>query len=248
MFVCIFCNYQSNNKSNYDKHLHTTKHTSVQSKPVIHEELFCSKCNKSYACKLYLDEHEKECIGIDSLTCETCMKVFSSRQSKHNHVIRNNCKPKSIFTLEHVKHSDNKDIYIRNFGFERVDYMTIDKICNVIQKNGIMIIPEYIALKHLNPEFPENNNIRFHKNVFVIKENNDWKIISSDILVKRLYKKNAYELDQYYYENKSTINNFLGNEDKIELAELYTKASRIEVEKKDKEIYLILKDMMKNGF
>jgi len=63
----------------------------------------CIKCNKSYKHREYLENHERNCTGVDSLTCPTCMKTFSCRQAKHNHCKKNNCKPVSIFEAENIK-------------------------------------------------------------------------------------------------------------------------------------------------
>tara|TARA_B000000475_G_scaffold240368_1_gene210516 strand:+ start:291 stop:686 length:396 start_codon:yes stop_codon:yes gene_type:complete len=56
-------------------------------------QFICKKCNKIYNSNRYLKEHEKKCKGIDDLTCPRCMISFSSRQSKSNHMKKDNCKP-----------------------------------------------------------------------------------------------------------------------------------------------------------
>ena len=57
---------------------------------------FCSKCSKEYLTVKNLKNHEEKCIGVDILTCRKCMFHFSSKQSKSNHIRKNNCKAKSI--------------------------------------------------------------------------------------------------------------------------------------------------------
>ena len=63
----------------------------------------CPKCNKKYKKKEYLENHERNCTGIDSLTCPTCMKTFANRHAKSRHCKKNNCKPVSIFEAENIK-------------------------------------------------------------------------------------------------------------------------------------------------
>ena len=48
----------------------------------VHSKFICNKCNKKYKSNRYLIEHEKNCKGIDELTCPRCMMNFASKQSK----------------------------------------------------------------------------------------------------------------------------------------------------------------------
>ena len=62
----------------------------------INEYLNCTKCSKIYKTKKSLINHEKNCIGINSLTCCKCMKEFTTYGNKSRHIKTNNCKAKSI--------------------------------------------------------------------------------------------------------------------------------------------------------
>ena len=80
--------------------------------------------------KKYLIQHEKNCTGVDSLTCPKCMKTFSDRKIKHRHCKNDTCKPASIYEAENIKGIINKinslntkDIYIKDYGKERKDYL-----------------------------------------------------------------------------------------------------------------------------
>ena len=60
------------------------------------EKYICKKCDKIYKIKKSYIEHEKTCKGIDELTCPKCMVTFTNRHNKSRHIIKNNCKPRSI--------------------------------------------------------------------------------------------------------------------------------------------------------
>ena len=69
----------------------------------------CNKCDKNYKnYKSYL-LHEKNCKGIDELTCSKCMMSFSSRQHKSRHVLKNTCKSRSIIYSRTYRNKNNLD-------------------------------------------------------------------------------------------------------------------------------------------
>ena len=82
----------------------------------------CIKCDKYYKTLKYYENHEKNCNGLNSLTCPKCMKSFTFNSNKIKHIKKNRCKPKSIIHLNNI---------INNYGSERLDYI-IDDIYKVI--------------------------------------------------------------------------------------------------------------------
>ena len=183
----------------------------------------CSKCNKIYKTKKYLLEHIKKCNGLSILACPKCMKIFSSSGNKSNHIKRNNCKAKSIIyantpqtnitnnnnnSITNNNITNNNNFIINNFGNERTDYITFDKILNIF-KNSNTIIPNYIQFKHYNKQFPENNNIKYQDdNICLIKNDSNWHLISLDILSNKLLSYNANEIDAFYNKNKTLFENY----------------------------------------
>ena len=98
MFSCSYCSYNSKRKFCVKRHEISIHFTEKYDKPTIIEEEFkeliiqktkeiynCSKCDKEYLTLKSLKSHEEKCIGIDILTCQKCMKTFSSFQSKSDH-------------------------------------------------------------------------------------------------------------------------------------------------------------------
>ena len=109
-------------------------------------KFICKKCNKIYKTKKFLLTHQSKCNGLDDLTCPTCMISFATRQSKSRHIIKNNCKPRSIlyarkpnnqnienhnnYNIENQNNYTNNitnNLTINNYGNERIDYLNYEK-------------------------------------------------------------------------------------------------------------------------
>ena len=95
---CEFCNYQSKRKYDVKRHQNAKhksqiientsekiteknvspnrKNVSPNRKNVSPNQNICKKCNKIYMTKNSLIEHEKNCKGIDELTCPRCIDNF----------------------------------------------------------------------------------------------------------------------------------------------------------------------------
>ena len=219
----------------------------------------CNKCNKNYKTKKYLINHEKNCIGINSLTCPKCMKSFSSYGNKSKHIKNNKCKARSIIHSSNNNISPNVNItgnnningnnniinnnYINNFGCERTDYITYEDMFNIIRLSGNNIIPRYIEMKHFNKDFPENHNIKYEKNNnCLIKKNGEWKITNIESLSNNLINKNSNEIRNYYNSNKSKINNTISDIDLIEF--IFKRFNYLDL-CLDKKLYTNIKDEIK---
>jgi len=227
----------------------------------MNECLNCTKCNKIYKTKKYLINHEKNCIGINSLTCPKCMKSFSSYGNKCKHIKKNNCKAKSIIHSSNnnitpninINGNNNNNIsgnnniinnnYINNFGSERTDYITYEDMYNILRLSGNNVIPKYIEMKHFNKDFPENHNIKYEKNNnCLIKKNGEWRITNIEHLSNNLIDKNSNEIRNYYNDNKTKINNSISDIDLIEF--IFKKFNYLDL-CLDKKLYTNIKDEIK---
>ena len=230
MFSCSYCSYNSKRKFCVKRHENSIHFTEKYDKPTIIEEEFkeliiektkeiynCSKCDKEYLTLKSLKSHEEKCIGIDILTCQKCMKTFSSFQSKSDHKKRNNCKAVSIITLR-------TNIIVNNYGKERLDYFTPEKMLQIIYSD-INAIPTFIRLKHFNKDFPENNNILYEKSLkqYKIKENNDWIYLNIDFIANKLYNDSITYLLKYHNYDSDLLMPFLNNINETKTSKLILK-------------------------
>ena len=169
----------------------------------VHLKYICKKCNKMYNSNRYLKEHEKNCTGLDELTCPRCMKSFTSKQSKSNHIKRNNCEPRSII---HARTANPQNIETQNNNITNNNIETQNVINNNIENQNINNITNNIYLNnyknerldyvtydkmltmfkkfysspslltkeiHFNDKFPENNNIQYEDKTKVLVKVND---------------------------------------------------------------------------
>ena len=121
IFNCKFCKYKTNKKYNLNRHM-TNKHIdkTIETKEeeikeeikeetkeeIEEDEIYnCVKCDKNYKTIKYFNHHQKNCNGLNILSCSKCMFTFTSRHSKSNHIKKNNCIAKSIINND----NDNND-------------------------------------------------------------------------------------------------------------------------------------------
>jgi hypothetical protein len=194
----------------------------------------CNKCDKKYKnYKSYL-LHEKICKGINELTCTKCMTSFTSRQHKSRHVLKNNCKSRSIIYSETYRSKNNIDnlntnnittngnieyqyncrdvnsnninnFYINNYKNERLDYVDYEKLLDIFTKT--YDIPRLLTKEiHFNKEFPENNNITYeNKENAIIKINNEYILKDLNLLAEELVNEKTTQMQKFAEENKEDI-------------------------------------------
>jgi hypothetical protein len=256
-YKCIYCNYKTNKKYNYNRHLNAKHNYFYNEKKCftppyekvhppgekvhspgekvhppgekvhppgekVHPKFICKKCNKIYKSNRYLEVHEKNCKGIDDLTCPRCMISFTSKQGKSNHIKRNSCKPRSIIhariskennsnieynieTQNNINKQINNNIYINNYGNERLDYINYDKMLDIFTKiyNSASLLTKEI---HFNNDFPENNNIQYeNKTHALIKVKDDLVLKDLNLLAEELVKEKTDKVHKFAENNKEQI-------------------------------------------
>ena len=172
----------------------------------------CQKCMKTYKTKKHLLQHEMKCNKLDSLTCPRCMKSFSHRNSKNVHVKRNKCDARSIIHAQNIKNINNitnigtqNNIIINNYGSERIDYISFDKLLSIMKKgfNAPSLLTNEI---HFNNNFPENMNIKCKdKTTALIKNEGSYKIHDIKILAEELLNNKSNIIQEFAFKNKEKI-------------------------------------------
>ena len=76
-YLCKLCNYQCNDKSNYNKHLFTKKHINK-----VNLQKTCSFCNKEFSSKYHLSRHLKNNCKFVNLSNESINTINFIRESK----------------------------------------------------------------------------------------------------------------------------------------------------------------------
>lgn len=231
---------------------------------VVPSSYICEKCNRMYKTMKYLLKHKDKCIGLDNLTCPKCMKSFSNRSNKCHHIKRNTCKARSIIhartpnvqnitnnTINHIQNIEkqyNNNIYINNFGCERIDHISKEEIYHMLT-SGINTIPLYIEKKHFDKDFPENNNIAFtNENKCKVMEDNTWKEKDLGLLSSKLIHDNSEVLLLYCEDNEIELSNQIQNNEVLEhvkdkLVLIYNKADG----NKYNQVLGKIKELVKNS-
>jgi len=226
--------------------------------------LSCSKCNKIYKTARHLNNHEKVCNKVDSLTCPRCMISFTNRKHKSRHIKADKCKARSIIhartpniqnitnienqTINNINNQINNNIIINNFGRERIDHIS-DRDIHKMLISGANTIPLYIEKKHFDKNFPENNNITFtNENKCKVLEDNIWKEKDLGVISSKLVHDNTEVLLLYCEDNEVELSNCIENKEVLDhitdkLIIIYNKSDA----KKYNEVLSKIKELVKNN-
>jgi hypothetical protein len=82
-FMCILCDYKTDKKSSYDKHLHTKKHlvTACDENVVKVARYKCKNCNKSYNSRNGLWVHNKNCNINDTINVNNIDNIIYEKDT-----------------------------------------------------------------------------------------------------------------------------------------------------------------------
>lgn len=67
-YNCKICNFHTDNKKDYNKHIETIKHKNIIDFENKTKEYICKNCDKKYMSRNGLWWHQKKCININQLT------------------------------------------------------------------------------------------------------------------------------------------------------------------------------------
>ena len=187
----------------------------------------CDKCEKLFVSKYSLKNHqERHCEGVKPNVCPTCLKTFSTRKGRNNHLRLVSCSPPvapespsnrkvvNTITINNTNnttnvHNDhctvNNNITIK-FGEECLEKLIANpdyfKRMEESLRLGKYAIPQHINDIFFNESFPMNNTIMKtrHNDRFVkIKTGEDtWDIRVVDDVYKSLIKKMESYMHPYF--------------------------------------------------
>ena len=174
------------------------------------------------------DPQKPSLFQTDDLTCNYCLKICSRKDNLKRHLIT--CKKKKeseqIMIIEKDKEIEklkkqleknnninitnntnntnnitNNNIIINNIGEENTKYLKSLDFANLLQ--GIYgAVPKLIEQIHFNPEYPENQNIKYpnKKNPYLkIMKNNKWQLVNKKPELLDLIDSKYFLLKEKYY-------------------------------------------------
>lgn len=141
-FECKCCNFNTNNKKDYNIHLNTRKHNAKVTENINEspDYIICEKCNKQYKSRMGLWKHQKKCprqepveeapiipanINIDLLNENIALKESLIKQSRHIHEMEESLikQSRQIHEMEEYTDIIKKELHFIN-GFLKTYYRT----------------------------------------------------------------------------------------------------------------------------
>ena len=227
LYNCECCNFASNLKSNYNRHLKTKKHIDNNTNYVISMVKSQKEPEKSQKePKKSQQNYEKS----EKFYCEFCFELFTTFANKRRHELHRckhntninkllNEKNKQIKKLEktvdklidkagnttinHIQSNQlnqQNNIKINNYGDEDLSHIT-DFFKTQLIKGPYGAIPKMIKAIHFNSDKPENNNIKYpnvNKNYVKIMQNNKWVVKNKQEMLKDMIDSKYLILDEHY--------------------------------------------------
>jgi hypothetical protein len=160
-------------------------------------------------------------ISLKNIECEYCHKIFTRNSTKNRHIrekrcniLKNNLQITNCNntmnnitinnTQNNIQNNTQNNIHINCYGKENLSYITNDILQDIIKK-PLSGIPKLIEMIHLNPQHPENNNIKLvNKNLPFLDYFNGsyWKTADKSKVLGNLLKSKAELTDKYFEDNE----------------------------------------------
>jgi hypothetical protein len=142
------------------------------------------------------------------LECEFCNKIFTRIDNKNKHIREKRCKylgNNSNISIGNqnninIQNNNNVNIHINGYGKEDTHYISKEILDSIIER-PLAGIPKLVEMIHLNPEYPENNNIKLiNKNLPFLNYYNGefWKTGDKSTVIGNMIKSKTAMTDDYF--------------------------------------------------
>jgi len=221
LYKCELCNVLTNLKSNYNRHLNTTKHINnvkkmtpkntenekvytkyTQSihnytKSIHKNEHFCDLCDKGFSSKQSMYRHKRlYCkVAKENNNCIDQLKSMIQEQNQHINKLID-----KVGTTNITTNNIQNNIQLNNYGKEDISYIT-DTMKSNLLKGPYNMIPKLIEHVHFNENKPENKNILYpnkKENKIKIFKDNKWIYKDKQDVLNDLIDGKYFILDCHY--------------------------------------------------
>jgi len=219
------------------------------------DDLTCPRCMISFTTRQAKSKH------IKKDNCEPRSIIHARTPNPQNidtqNNITNNTTNNNIENQYNTTNNNNIDtqnnietinININNYGNERLDYLTYDKMLSIF-KNSYNIPTLLTEEIHFNNNFPENNNIKYeNEKTALIKKDDNFIYKNINNLVKEIINDKGQLMQKFAYENKKKLctNMELDKYEEL-IQELLTLVLLKEPSEYYKEQIENIKDLIKNN-
>ena len=231
-YNCSLCNFLTILKGNYSQHLKCKKHlTNVEvslSAMVMSTNEHKMSTNEH---KMSTNEHKMSTTISKTYGCDYCPESFTTKPNKRRHELHYCKENTSIMThkikkLEREKtklekkiekmldktctinnnttnnNSNNTIIVVNNYGKENTDYLTAEKIAQLLDR-PYDSIQDLIKMLHFNVDHPENHNVKItnRKEPFALVWNDPiWELRKKKAVIKDIVDKGYMMIDTTHDE------------------------------------------------
>jgi len=180
------------------------------------DELTCPKCMISFTNRHNKARHMKKnnCQPRSIIHARTPnpQNNITNNNTTNNNTTNNNITNNTTNNIDNTINNNidntinnNTIININNYGKERLDYLTFDKMFTIFKNSNN--IPTLLAKEiHFNHNFPENNNIKYeNEKTALIKKDDKFIYKNINNLVKQIINDKGHLMQKFVLENKDKI-------------------------------------------
>jgi hypothetical protein len=255
LYKCDCCNYSSNIKTHYNRHLKTKKHI----KTYIPFETNMVMTTNDH--KMTTNDH-KMTTNDHKFSCEFCGELFSTHAHKRRHELyycKENGSSKKIINEKNklikvlqkqidklIDKAGNtttitNNIQLNSYGNEDLSHIT-DQIKKSMLKIPYGMIPKMVEAIHFNDNKPENKNIILpnkRDNKIQIFRHNKWVYKTKDEVISDLIDGKYFIMDTFYDDN---LTNFDPNDlvNFIKFKKIFEKSDKDLIEHIKNECELVM--------
>jgi hypothetical protein len=173
----------------------------------------CKKCTRVFTRKDHMRVHEQKCDGIDKRQCKICLKLFTTKQGKYQHIQYVKCNPQlnapqmvNNGVINHGVINNNTINFITpgrlSFGKENLEELCkepkyVERLLSNITEGGKYALVRSMDDIFFNEKYPNNQTIkktRKNDNFVEVYKNGEWvKMFMKDIFTPINHK-----IEDYY--------------------------------------------------
>jgi len=216
-YTCEKCNYITNSKYNYERHIHSALHSNFEKGSVMFVCKYCDQTYKhksslskhiKYSCTKNKDEDLKELVRLlnNQLQAQSSQLQSQSQQiqtqAKQIEKLMGKLEISGSFNTTNIQNN----IQLLPYKNSDTSHLTHKDYEACIKKVNFCVM-KLIEKIHFNPDKPENMNIYISnmKNKYLmVYDGKNWNIANKVEEIEKLYEEKELMLEEWLEQNKNT--------------------------------------------
>ena len=209
-YTCEKCNYTTNSKYNYERHVHSALHSNFEKGT---PTFICKYCEQTYKHKSSLSKHIKySCTKNKDEDLKELVRLLNNQLQSQSQQLQTQAKQieKLMGKLEITGSFNTTNIQnnIQLLPYKNSDtsHLTHKDYETCIKKVNFCVM-KLIEKIHFNPDKPENMNIYISnmKNKYLmVYDGKNWNIANKVEEIDKLYEEKELMLEEWLEQNKNT--------------------------------------------